>query len=83
MKHFIFPILLLLIVYVISQTFLEDKAIKGLKMKITRNCVKDFNDGECSGLNPPATACIWFPKATTGQCVYIDSNGILQNMFDS
>ena len=83
MKYFLVPILLLFVVYVFSQSYLEENTIKGLKMKITRNCIKDFSEGECSGLKPTATACIWFPKATAGQCVFRDSNGILQNMFDS
>jgi hypothetical protein len=31
-------------------------------------CFKNFSEGECGSLDPPATACVWKPHDSNGWC---------------
>jgi hypothetical protein len=44
-------------------------------------CYQNFIKGDCEGLEPTATACVWPPHAEHGYCAYKDENGKYANNF--
>jgi hypothetical protein len=74
----------LLVVALSDLTFLEqvdnNRRLK-IAFEFTRPCFKNFSEGECAGLNPPATACVWKPHATNGWCSHKPNPVTYSNLF--
>jgi hypothetical protein len=54
---------------------------KVIDFMVTRPCFKNFSAGECDGLSPAASACVWKPHAKSGWCAH-KINGSYSNLFD-
>jgi hypothetical protein len=55
--------------------------LKFMEMNMTRPCYKNYEGGECVGLKPAATGCLWKPGDTNGWCVYKKGKTI-SNVFE-
>jgi hypothetical protein len=54
---------------------------KMIDFYITRPCYKNFSEGECAGLQPAATACVWQPHAQNGWCSHKKNENTYSNVF--